>query len=600
MATIDFTYNSSVSTIQCNKNEKVKEICNRFSMKIEKNINDIFFVYDGNKLDNNSFEKEFDNIANINDKERNKMNILVYDLNEQISNDNMKQSKEIICPKCKESIRIKIEDYKIILFCYKNRHIIDNLTFDKFEESQIIDESKIICANCQQNNKSSTFGNEFYKCNNCKIYLCPICKKKHDQSHYIINYDLKYFICENHNENYISFCNNCFKNMCAICMEEDNDNNHKIDIYKRPNKNNKLNELEELKNNINKMNKEMDKIIEIICNVKKYIGKYFNICDNLINNFDCDLKNRNYEKIENINNIINKDILCDIKEIINGNNINKKFNKIIEINNKIKRDIHDPSNKIKSLMDESEFRELEDNIIKMIEEIPDYIKKIKENVKMVEDEEKKNAIHEKIYEIKCKVEEYKYEFENLKKFDIIDPKQISEFNYSRNYIKDCKEFFNKNENEKIIYWKIPLKILGSSFKRNLQTLSISYDDKNIQIYRGENQNSYLYFRIEELNDDFKSKFSIIIEEKINKEEKEEEEEEEEIIPLKLEEFFFFEKAKKYEIINYDVKTDEELIIILKSNEFFLNGLEHAKVLFKGKDLKFILYMITKFKDYCLI
>ena len=594
MATIDFTYNSIVSTIQCNKNEKIKEICNRFSMKIEKNINDIFFVYDGSQLDNNSLEKEFDNIANINDKERNKMNILVYDLNEQITNDNMKQSKEIICPKCKESIRIGIEDYKIILFDCKNGHIIDNLTFDKFEESQIIDESKIICANCPQNNKSNTFGNEFYKCNNCKNYLCPLCKKRHDQSHYIINYDLKYFICEKHNENYISFCNNCFKNMCAICMEEDNDNNHKIDIYKRPNKNNKLNELEELKNNINKMNKEMDKIIEIICNVKKYIGEYFNICDNLINNFDCDLKNRNYEKIENINNIINKDILCDIKEIINDNNINEKFKKIVKINNKIKKDKHDPSNKIKSLMDKREFRELEDCMQKMIEEIPHYIEKIEENVKMVEErykyEEEEYAIHKKICEIKYKIEEYKCEFENLKKFDIIDPKQITEFNYSKENIEKYKEFLYKNENEKIIYWKIPLKILGSPGKRNFQTLSISYEDKIIQIYRGKNQNSYLYFRIEELNDDFKSKFSIIIKNKKNKG----------LEPLNIEEYIFFEKAEKYEITNYDAKTDEELNIILKNNNF-LKNIRYSKVCFRGKTFKGISFteiskMINNFKN----
>ena len=578
MATIDFTYNSIVSTIQCNKNEKIKEICNRFSIKIEKNIDDIYFVYDGSKLDNNLFEKEFDNIANNIDKERNKMNILAYDLNEQITDDNMKQSKEIICPKCKESTRIIIEDYKIILFDCKNGHIIDNLTFDKFEESQIIDESKIICANCQQNNKSNTFGNEFYKCNNCKIYLCPLCKKKHDQSHYIINYDLKYFICEKHNENYISFCNNCFKNMCAICMEEDNGNNHKIDIYKRPNKNNKLNELEELKNNINKMYKEMDKIIQIICNVKKYIDKYFNICDKIINNFDCDLKNRNYEKIENINNIINKDILYDIKEIINDNNINEKFKKIIEINNKIKKVKYDPSNKIKSLMDKSEFKELEYYIEKMNEEIPDYIEKIKENVEMVEDEEKEKAIYKKINEIKWKVSDYKTKFENLKLFNNIayekqiHPQQITEFNNSKNYIEEYKEFLNKNENEKIIYWKIPFKNLG---------ISIRYDKK--QIYRGKN--TYLYFRIEELNDEFKSKFSVII--KNEKKDK--------LKPLKLEAYIFFEKAEKYEITNYDVKTDEELYIILKNNNF-LKRLGYPKVSFKGNDFKFISSMINDFKN----
>ena len=486
MATIDFNFNSTVTTIQCTQNEKIKEICNRYSMKIGKNINDIYFIYDGNKLDNNSFEKEFYNIANNNDKERNKMNILVYELNEENKKNNMKQSKEIICPKCKESIRLEIKDYKIRLFGCKNKHIFDNITFDKFEDSQLIDESKIICGKCEQNNKSNTFENVFYKCNKCKINLCPICKSNHDQSHNIINYDLKYFICEKHNENYISFCNNCLKNMCALCMEEDNDNNHKIDIYKRPNINNKINELKELKIKIQEMHKEMDEIITFInytiYNAKKNIDKYFNICENLINNCDCDLKNRNYEKIENINCIINKDILSDIKVItLNNNNISSKFKKILEINKKIIK-----PNEIKKIMDNRRFAELEYHIKEVIENTPYYIEQIKENVKMVEDEYnsliKREIIERKIYEIYERVSEYKSRFENLKIIgdkDIIyekqiHPKRITEFEHIEKSIKKYSEFLHKNENEKLIYWKIPFVNKG---------INIEYD--NLQIYTGK-------------------------------------------------------------------------------------------------------------------
>ena len=45
------------------------------------------------------------------------------------------------------------------------------------------------------------------------------------------------------------------------------------------------------------------------------------------------MKKMNYEKVENINKIINEDILNDINDInniINDNNINNKFKKIIE------------------------------------------------------------------------------------------------------------------------------------------------------------------------------------------------------------------------------------------------------------------------------
>ena len=62
--------------------------------------------------------------------------------------------------------------------------------------------STIICQNCGKYNKASVHNNIFYKCNTCKMDLCPICSSNHDKNHNIINYDNKNYICEKHNKLY--------------------------------------------------------------------------------------------------------------------------------------------------------------------------------------------------------------------------------------------------------------------------------------------------------------------------------------------------------------------------------------------------------------
>ena len=81
------------------------------------------------------------------------------------------------------------------------------------------------------------------------------------------------------------------------------------------------------------MNMEIKKIIELLNLVEKNMKIYFDICDYFINNFD--IKNSNYEKLENLNKIINQDIINDIEIINNDINIKNKFSKLLEINNKI-------------------------------------------------------------------------------------------------------------------------------------------------------------------------------------------------------------------------------------------------------------------------
>jgi len=218
MAQIDFLYNGIITTIQCNINDKFKDIINNYILKTGNNLNKVYYLYSGQKIDN--YELTFNDISNDIDKKRKKMNIqIINDVNINDNNINIK-SKQIICPECGEDIRIKFNEFKINLYECKNRHNINDILLDEFESTQYIDESKIICDECKRNNKNKSYNKIFYRCNKCKMNICPICKSKHNKEHNIINYDEKNYICEMHNELYSSYCNTCKKDMCIICEKE--------------------------------------------------------------------------------------------------------------------------------------------------------------------------------------------------------------------------------------------------------------------------------------------------------------------------------------------------------------------------------------------
>ena len=88
MAEIEFTCNNIKRNIQCNINEKMKDICNRFAISIGKDINKIRFIYDGKVLNEDLLELSFiKNVKDI-DRERKKMNLFVYE--KDLKNENNK------------------------------------------------------------------------------------------------------------------------------------------------------------------------------------------------------------------------------------------------------------------------------------------------------------------------------------------------------------------------------------------------------------------------------------------------------------------------------------------------------------------------------
>ena len=328
MAEVEFIYEEKSIIIYCNKNDKMKDICGKFINKSQIDKNSVYYLYNGGKINE---ELTFEKITN--DNNINKIRILVNLVDEEENiNNNLIKSKNIICPICKESIRIKIEDYKIRLYGCKNNHIIDNILLEEYENTQNIDISEIICGVCKEKNKGNSHDNLFYRCNICKINICPLCELKHDKSHNIINYELKDYLCDEHNDAFIEYCIDCKKDICLSC--EKKHENHETIFYK-----NIIKDLNEVKNDINEYKKDidifynnLDDIINQLNRVKENIKVYYNIYNNIINNYD--LKIRNYCILENINEI-NSNIIKDIKKINNVNNKMDKIKSILNLYNKM-------------------------------------------------------------------------------------------------------------------------------------------------------------------------------------------------------------------------------------------------------------------------
>ena len=408
MAEIEFIYNGTKTIIQCNLSEKIKEISKRFKDKITLTNKNINYTYNGNLVLNE--ELKFEDIVNNEDKIRKKMSFIVFDNLIETKDKDIIKSNEIICPECKENIRMNINEYKINLLKCKNGHNKENILLDEFEETQNINLTDIICNICKNNNKSISYDNIFYKCLTCNINICPLCKSSHDKNHIIINYDEKYYICNEHNEKYMLYCEDCNKNLCTLC---DGHKNHKriffVDIL--PKKEDLIKKKQLLKSTIDDFNSEIKVLISRFNEVTNKINIYYKIIEDMINNYDN--KNRNYEIIYNLNQIQNNNINEELKKIIRCNNIIEKYNNILNIYKKMN---HDEINLIYN--------------IKGLKELflfgANFVSKNKNNLKLIIDGKEQDII-------------YKYNIENNNNKDILEIKLkgITNVTYMNNMFQLC-------------------------------------------------------------------------------------------------------------------------------------------------------------------
>jgi surface protein len=337
MTEVEFNYNGIATTIQCNRNDKMIDICQKFESKSQLKEKTIFYLYGGKEIKiNNTIT--FDELANTNDKERNKMNILVVEMNcsfIQNKEDVLVKSKYIICPECKEKAMIIINNNKFTIFGCKNNHIQKDIFFKEFEKTQYIDESKIRCHQCNINNKSYCYENKFYVCNTCNSNLCPLCKSKHNKNHNnIVDYELKEYICKNHSEKYISYCNKCKINLCFMCKNTHKE--HEIIYYSQEiiEKEDLKNSIIDLKEKIDETNNIIKKMINLCYEIMDNFNNYYKVVNDIVNNYD--IKNRNLETIFNIKEIYeSENVRENLDEIIYSKDFHEAVEKILKVYNLI-------------------------------------------------------------------------------------------------------------------------------------------------------------------------------------------------------------------------------------------------------------------------
>lgn len=332
MSVVEFIYNGLKTEIPCKPEDNIEDIINKYCVKTEKKKEELYFLYSGSMIHNNS---TFIELANSEDKSRKKISILVNDIIAPPIEPDLKKSKYIICPSCKDDIRIKMQNYKIELYECKNSHNFQYSSFDDFKKSQFIDQSKIICDFCKCSNKSNAYENLFYFCLSCNKNICPLCNIKHDKSHLIIDYEDKFFKCHQHNESYSLYCYDCRKNLCIICEKEHMYHNKVSHIEKMLDKNKLENQKNNLRKNLDKFENDIQNIISKLNNIVKNFEMYYNLYNDMITEYDA--KKRNFTILQNLNDINQYNLMFneELNIINNEGNINIKYGKIMNIYDKM-------------------------------------------------------------------------------------------------------------------------------------------------------------------------------------------------------------------------------------------------------------------------
>ena len=111
MAFVFFKYEGTDIPIQCAKEDKMRNICNKYISKMKYDPNSLQFLYNGNQI---NYELTFYGQANRIDKQRLQMNVLVIKIDD---------SNEFKCPKCGHNL----SNIKIINEIIKCNNNINNM-----------------------------------------------------------------------------------------------------------------------------------------------------------------------------------------------------------------------------------------------------------------------------------------------------------------------------------------------------------------------------------------------------------------------------------------------------------------------------------------
>ena len=108
MAKAEFLYNGDKIVIHCDVNDKLESIFQKFSIKIQKNVDELCFLYGGKFIDKNS---TYIKLANSIDKERKIISIIVTDDEQKDNNSELLKENKELKEKLNEANKI-IEEQK--------------------------------------------------------------------------------------------------------------------------------------------------------------------------------------------------------------------------------------------------------------------------------------------------------------------------------------------------------------------------------------------------------------------------------------------------------------------------------------------------------
>jgi len=333
MIEIEFIYKGKSMIYKFNKDDKLKDAFKKFKKYAE--IDDdnlkIYYFYDGKEIISDEFS--FEKIANYEDKKRGKMIIKVEIEREEQDEINY---QNILCPECKEKIKMEIKNFKINLFECKNNHKKDNILFNELKESQKINKLDKTCDICQKNKKYISNNNQkFVKCLTCNKYICSLCKSYHDLTHDLINYEDTFYICDQHNKNNNSYCKECKINLCELC--EHNLKHKKINFVDiLPKKDLITEEKIKLKKLVHLFTNDINMIISMLNEVKDKINIYNKINSDILNNYN--EKTTNYETLYYLSKFPDKNIIEDLERIVRSNTVIDKFYDIFTMYKKMNND----------------------------------------------------------------------------------------------------------------------------------------------------------------------------------------------------------------------------------------------------------------------
>jgi len=339
--TASFVYeNRQIIEIPCQGKEKLVELIKKYIEKLNPNssIVEYYFYYNGKKIEPSNYEKTIEE----NEFGKNASFILSVEKNIKI----------IQCPECNYGdCVVSLLDYKTTFYNCEHKHLHIGL-YDNYLTDQVYYPERIICAdnleNCKKNAKNAL---DFQMCLTCsqianrtKSYCSNCIQKQHiNKKHKIIKYEDKNYYCRKHIKKMEKYCFQCKKNLCGSCAKEHEkckgDQIKSIDSLIPLEK-----EIIELKDFINQIGEHIERL-QIVINELNYTlngamriyTNYYNSAKHIIEKYET--FNKGKEAFKNFTifkclynlKLSNKQILDDLKSIINGKNNFEKVKYLFEI-----------------------------------------------------------------------------------------------------------------------------------------------------------------------------------------------------------------------------------------------------------------------------